>query len=250
MYNPFSLQNKTILVTGASSGIGRGIAIECSKMGANVILVARNEERLKETHSLLANGNHQIFVADLSSEVEIENMVSNISQIDGFIYSAGILELYPVKHINGEIINNIFSINTNAPLLLTSKLSKKKKLNKSSSIVYISSIAGNNIANVGEAVYAASKSALNGFTKTAAIELAKRGIRVNCINPYQVPTNLLSKFSDTFSDVNMKETLTKIPLNRVGTPEDIAHAVIFLLSDASSWVTGTSITIDGGFTLL
>ena len=250
MYNPFSLDGKVILVTGASSGIGRGIAIECSKMGAKIILCARDLKRLTETYNLLEGQHHIIMQADLSRQSDIENLVKDLPSINGIVHCAGILEIIPVKYINSNVFDKIFNINTLAPILLTAQTVKLRKLLSNSSIVFISSISGISIANVGEAVYSASKGAISGFVKAAALELANRNSRVNSINPYQVPSNLLNKFTEVFTEVNMESTLEKIPLKRVGKPEDIAYGAIYLLSNASSWVTGSNLVIDGGFTLL
>lgn len=250
MYNPFSLDGKVILITGASSGIGRGIAIECSKMGAKVILCARDLDRLTETYHLLEGQDHVIMQVDLSKESDIEKLVKDLPSINGIVHSAGILEIVPVKYINRNIFDKIFTINVLAPVLITSQMAKLKKLLSNSSVVFISSISGVSVANVGESVYSASKGAISGFVKAAALELANRNIRVNSINPYQVPSNLLNKFTEVFTDINMEHTLEKIPLKRLGKPEDIAYGAIYLLSNASGWVTGSNLVIDGGFTLL
>ncbi len=251
MNNPFSLQGKTILVTGASSGIGRGIAVECSKMGATLALNGRNAERLEETFSMLEGNGHFTIQADLSKQDEIEKLVSEMPVINGCVHSAGIPKISAVKFINRETIEDILNVNTIAPILLTSLLLKKKKLQKRSSIVFISSISGVCVANTGEAPYAATKGALSGFTKTAALELAAQGTRVNSVCPALVPTRILELSNTVFSEEQLKDTMYgRYPLKRVGTPVDIANGVIYLLSDASSWVTGINLIIDGGYTLI
>jgi len=250
-YNPFSLESKTILITGASSGIGRGIAVECSKMGAKVVLTGRNIERLIETHSLLEGEQHLVFPADLSKQKEIEKLVEFVPVLNGCVHSAGIPKICAVKFIDRDTIEDILNVNTIAPILLTSLLLKKKKLQKKSSIVFISSISGVYVANIGEAPYSATKGALSGFTKTAAFELAAQGTRVNSINPALVPTNILELSNTLFSEEQLKETMYgRYPLKRLGTPEDIAYGAIYLLSDASSWVTGINLVIDGGYILM
>jgi NAD(P)-dependent dehydrogenase (short-subunit alcohol dehydrogenase family) len=250
-YNPFSLEGKTILVTGASSGIGRGIAVECSKMGAKVVLTGRNLERLNETHSLLEGEPHLVFPADLSKQDEIEKLVESVPVVNGCVHSAGIPKICAVKFIDRNTIEDILNVNTIAPILLTSLLLKKKKLQKKSSIVFISSISGVCVANTGEAPYSATKGALSGFTKTAAFELAAQGTRVNSINPALVPTDILKLSNTVFSEEQLKETMYgRYPLKRLGTPEDIAYGAIYLLSDASSWVTGINLVIDGGYILM
>jgi NAD(P)-dependent dehydrogenase (short-subunit alcohol dehydrogenase family) len=250
MFNPFSLEGKTILITGASSGIGRGIAVECSKMGAKLIITGRNLNRLHETFLSLEGENHQEIVADLSNSDEIDNLVEYCPQLDGCVNNAGIPKLMLVKFIQKEDLNEIIKINTIAPILLTSALVKKKKLNKNSSIVFTSSISGINISTLGESSYSASKGAIHGFVKGAAIDLASQKIRVNSINPGLIKTSILELAGELFSEDQINEKLKQYPLKRIGQPEDVAYAAIYFLSDASSWVTGASLVIDGGFTLL
>ncbi len=250
-YNPFTLERKIILVTGASSGIGRGIAIECSKMGAKLIINGRNEMRLKETISMLSGDGHVAIAADLSKQEDIDLLVSKCPEINGVVHSAGIPKICGVKHIERELLEEIVNINEIAPILLTSGLLKKRKLQKKSSIIFIASISGVCVANVGEASYSATKGGLAGFTKGAAYELAAQGTRVNTICPALVPTSILELSNEMFSEEELKDKMYgRYPLKRVGTPEDIANGAIYLLSDASSWVTGINLVIDGGYTLV
>ena len=250
MYNPFSLEGKTILVTGASSGIGRGIAIECSKMGAKVVINGRNEQRLNETLEQLEGEGHIAIRADLSKQEDIDALVAQCPELNGVVHSAGIPKICAVKHINRDLLEEIVNTNEIAPILLTSGLLKKKKIQKGSSIVFIASMSGVFIANTGEAPYDATKSALAGFTKSAALELAAQGTRVNTICPGLVPTSILGLSNEMFSEEQLKETMYgRYPLKRVGKPEDIANGAIYLLSDASSWVTGINLLIDGGYCL-
>jgi NAD(P)-dependent dehydrogenase (short-subunit alcohol dehydrogenase family) len=249
MYNPFSLAGKTILITGASSGIGRGIAIECSKMGADVVITGRNSQRLNETFQSLNGQNNIQIIADLSDDNEIESLVEKCPQLDGCVNNAGIPKLMTVKFIKKESLNEVIRINTIAPILLTSLLIKKKKMLKGSSIVFVSSISGVSISTLGESSYSASKGAINGFLKGAAIELASMKIRVNSVNPGLIQTELLQLASELFSEEQITEKLKQYPLKRIGQPQDVAYGVIYFLSDASSWVTGTNLVIDGGFTL-
>lgn len=251
MFNPFSLEGKTILVTGASSGIGRGIAIGCSKMGAKLVLNGRNEERLNATLNSLDGVCHTVIVADLSTQEGIDKLIDECPPIQGFVHSAGIPKICSVKHISRDLIEEIVNINELSPILLTSGLLKKKKLQKKSSIVYIASISGVCVSNVGEAPYSTTKGGLSGFTKGAAYELASQGTRVNTICPGLVPTEILTLSNEIFSEEQLKEsTQGKYPLKRYGKVEDIANGAIYLLSDASSWVTGINLVIDGGYTLL
>ncbi len=251
MYNPFSLEGKTVLVTGASSGIGRGIAVECSKMGAKVVINGRNKERLQKTFDQLEGEGHILIVADLSKQEDIERLANEVPELNGFVNSAGIPKICPVKRIDRQTLVEIMNVNTFGPILLTSQLLRKKKLQKKSSIVLIASISGVCMANTGEGPYAATKAALAGYTKTAAFELAAQGTRVNTICPGLVPTEILTLSNEMFSEDQLKETMYgRYPLKRVGTPEDIANGAIYLLSDASSWVTGINLVIDGGYTVV
>lgn len=251
MYNPFTLKEKTILVTGASSGIGRGIAIECSKMEAKVVINGRNEKRLNETFSQLKGEGHLAICADFSKQDGIDALVEQCPDLNGVIHSAGIPKICGVKHIDRSLLEDIVNVNEIAPILLTSGLLKKKKIQKKSSIVFIASISGVYIANTGEAPYSTTKGALAGFTKGAAFELAAQGTRVNTICPGLVPTSILDLSNEMFSEEQLKETMyERYPLKRVGTPEDIAYAAIYLLSDASTWVTGINLLIDGGYCLV
>lgn len=250
MINPFSLEGKTILVTGASSGIGRGIAIQCSKMGATVVLNGRNEDRLKATLLQMEGDGHQIISADLSSQEGIEKVALGCPELDGYVHSAGIPALRAVKNIDRELMLEMLNVNTVAPITLTSLLVKKKVLKKESSIVLIASTSGVYVGNVGEASYSTTKGALYGFVKSAAVELAARGTRLNTVCPGLTPTEILELSDSMFSKEQMIEKhLPKYPMKRFGTPEDIANGVIYLLSDASSWVTGVNLNIDGGLTL-
>ncbi len=250
MDNPFSLEGKTILVTGASSGIGRGIAIACANMGATLILNGRNEQRLSETHAMLSGEGHSIIAADLSQQTEIERLVCELPEIQGWVHSAGIPKISPIKYFNRESIEEIFNVNSISGMLLLSLLLKSRKLKKGASVVYISSISGAMVGSVGDTSYCASKGAVHGFIKGAALELAPQGIRLNSICPGLVPTSILEMangIAGTEHHANIM--LDKYPMKRLGKPEDIANGAIYLLSDASSWVTGHALVIDGGYTL-
>lgn len=244
------MEGKTILVTGASSGIGRSAAIECSKMGAKLFITGRNIERLKETLCQLEGFGHYSVVADLSEQEGIDAVANSISNIDGCVNCAGISQIKPIKRIDRNGLSEIVNANTFAPILLTSTLVKTKKLKQGSSVVFISSMAGPHVVNSGEAAYSTSKGALTAFAKVAALELAPQKIRVNCISPGVVETPLLNLSNDIFSENQLKDTmLARYPLKRFGKPEDIAYAVIYYLSDVSSWVTGSDLVIDGGYIL-
>lgn len=243
--NPFSLVNKRILVTGASSGIGQAISIAISWMGGSVIISGRNPEKLKNTLSMLCNEerDNQIIIADLTKEDDINVLIDKISNIDGVVYCAGIDFRMPAKMISHDDLNLVMSTNFNGSVLLQSALLSSKKINKKSSIVFISSIAVNS-PSIGHSLYSASKGAISSYAKCLALELAPRGIRVNCICPAMVWTDLIKRGEVT--EEQLREDESKYPLKRYGTPEDIAYLAVYLLSDASSWMTGSSIDITGG----
>jgi NAD(P)-dependent dehydrogenase (short-subunit alcohol dehydrogenase family) len=246
MYNPFTLEGKNILVTGASSGIGRAIAIECSKMGATVILVARNQERLSQTLAQMSGEGHMSFCSDLSQEEELDVLVANIPQLNGVVHCAGIGPHFPFKFINKAKLDEVFAVNYFAPTLLSQKLLKAKKISKQSSIVFISSISGNCIASAASSIYCSTKAAIGGLVKAMAVDLAPQGIRVNSISPGAIHTAIFD--NGEISDEQLKEEEQRYLLKRLGKPEEIAYATIYLLSDASSWTTGTNMIVDGGYT--
>lgn len=247
MINPFSLLNKTILVTGASSGIGRGIAIGCAQFGAKLVITGRNNDRLEETLSLLEGSGHQNVVADLSIQEDMDDLVARCPEINGVVHCAGIPKICPVKRLKREILYDIINTNEIAPILLTSALLKSNKIQRNSSIVFIASVAGVFTAGcVGDSDYAATKGALSGFSMTAAKELGSQQIRVNTICPGMVDTPILAQANGLMSEDEEKRRIAPYPLKRLGKIEDITYGAIYLLSDASSWVTGINLAIDGG----
>ena len=246
MYNPFTLDDKQILVTGASSGIGRGVCIDCSKMGATVHLMARNETRLNETLSQLEGKGHAIHKTDLCSTDDINNLVDELPKLDGIVLCAGIIKTMPVKNINEEAMTEIFNANIMGDIKLVSRMLKKKKLNHGASVVFISSVSTFNV-KVGNSLYSATKGAVNSFAKAMALEVSKQEMRVNCIQPGFVPSAILSSGAIE-EDSYLKFYAERHPLG-FGTPSDIANCCIYLLSDAARWVTGSIFTVDGGYTL-
>jgi NAD(P)-dependent dehydrogenase (short-subunit alcohol dehydrogenase family) len=245
--DPFSLEGKNILITGASSGIGRATAIECSKSGALIFISGRNEISLQETLSLMEGSGHKIISGDLYHSETITKITDFVPQLDGCVLNAGINKVIPLQFITKTDLDEIFGINTFAPILLLQSLVKKKKLNKGSSVVFTSSIAGVLRSSMANSIYSASKGAINGFMKNAALELAAKNIRVNSVNPAMVETDLIGKGS--ISTEQYMNDMKQYPLQRYGKPEEIAFSIIYLLSDASSWVTGSSLIVDGGITL-
>ncbi|MCD8101921.1 MAG: SDR family oxidoreductase [Alistipes sp.] len=247
-HNPFKLERKKILVTGASSGIGRAIAIESSRLGAEVIITGRDKKRLEETSSHISTMATNPVVANLATEEGINTLVDSIPALDGIVHCAGIAQPIPFRFIDKDKIDKIMSVNFFAPAILTQKLLQSKKINSPGSIVFISSVSGVYCSSIGGSIYSASKGAINGMVKGLAIELANRNIRVNCVNPGMVNTGIYDE--GTITQEQLQEDAKKYPLRRYGQPEEIAYAVIYLLSDASAWVTGTNLLIDGGYTLL
>lgn len=242
-FNPFSLEGKTILVTGASSGIGRGIAVTCSKMGAKVIINGRNSSKLQEAMSLMEAESCQIAIGDLACSDVLSSLVETFPKLDGVVHCAGIGQRIPCKQVKESDVRHVMEVNFNAPVLLMSTLLQQKKINKGASIVFIASIASWS-PSYGNSVYSASKGAIISYANCLALELAPRQIRVNCISPAMVWTDLILK--DGIDEEQLKEDEKKYPLKRYGQPEDIANLAVYMLSDASSWMTGSNVKITGG----
>lgn len=245
MTNLLSLQGKRILVTGASSGMGKVFAQLIAEQGGQVVLLARNAERLQQTYDSLAGEGHQICVCDLTDEDQLKEAVASLAALDGIVLCAGINEFVPVKFVKQEKIEKMFQTNYFSQLILVQMLLKKKLVNKGSSIVFISSVSS--VLGVqGTLLYASSKGAINSAVRVLASELAGQQIRVNAILPGIVKTEMLSGTNISEEDFAKQEA--DYPLG-LGTPEDVAHAVLFHLSDASRWLTGQCMILDGGFTL-
>ena len=250
MFNLINLSDQTFLVTGASSGIGRATAILISKVGGKAVLVGRNEEELNKTVGMMAGEGHIISPFDLN-DVDaipkwIKTVVENSGPLSGITHCAGISNPLSIGLLNQKRINGIMTINFNAAVMLTRGFRQKGIAAENGSIVYISSVAGL-IGQPGQTIYAASKGALLSMCRAAAMELASKNIRVNCVAPAQVMSEMGKESARVLPPEKFKELEDAHPLG-FGTPEDIANVVVFLLSDASKWITGTTITIDGGFT--
>lgn len=249
MYNPYSLIGKTILITGASSGIGRATAIECAAMGATrCILIARNKEALIETASLMSTECDAIITpCDLADSTAVEEMVKTLTKLDGVVCNAGINKMKLLQFYNEADIERIFSVNCFSPMLLLKQLVKRKKLSNPASVVFTASISGHSNVSPANGIYGASKSALSSYMKYAALELAPKGIRCNAIHPGRVETPLIHTVTD---EEAIKADLTKYPLARYADPKEIAWSIVYLLSDAAAWVTGSNLVIDGGRSLI
>ncbi|MBQ9577663.1 MAG: SDR family oxidoreductase [Muribaculaceae bacterium] len=246
-YNPFSLAGKTVLVTGASSGIGRETAIACSRMGATVVINGRDAERLQQTASQLAVPAAGQLVADLTSVDDVKGLVAALPPLDGAVLCAGNSTTLPLQFGSREKFDEMFNINFFAPVELLRLMYKKKILQKGASVVMIASIGGTHSFMPGNGVYGASKAALNSVMRYAAREFAPRKVRVNSICPGMVDTPLIHR--GTITEEQLAEDAKRYPLGRYGQPADIANGAIYLLSDASSWLTGHDLVIDGGFSV-
>ena len=242
-FNPFTLEGKTILVTGASSGIGQGIAVTCSKMGAKVIINGRNTIKLQETSSLMESDSAMMMAGDLTDAETLVSLVGALPKLDGVVHCAGIGQRIPCKDLQEENLSQVMEVNFKAPVMLQAELLRQKKINKAASIVFIASIASWS-PSFGNSVYSASKGAIISYANCLALELAPRKIRVNCISPAMVWTDLI--LSDGTDEDQLKEDEQKYPLKRYGQPEDIANLAVYMLSDASTWMTGSNVKISGG----
>ena len=243
--NAFDLHGKTVLVTGASSGLGKQTAITASEFGARVMITGRNAARLEETFKLLHGDGHQLFLADLTIKADIDRLVAGLPILDGLVHSTGISELSPARFITAEVISRTFSISFEASVLLTAGILKKKKLAKGpSSIVFISSISTRH-PFVGGAMYISAKAALEAYARVLALELAARGTRVNCILPAFVRTPMLDETAENFS-YEAVEKIEARQLMGLGDPVDVANTIIYYLADASKWVSATNLILGGG----
>lgn len=243
VFNPFTLEGKTILVTGASAGIGKSIAVSCSKMGAIVIITGRNMERLEETRVELSGEGHKAIPADLTKISDLQSLALQLPLLDGIVYCAGIGQRKICKMLTSEDVDEVMNVNFKSSVLLQAELLQTKKIKKAASIVFLASRAASS-PSIGNAVYSASKGAVISYAKCLALELAPRQIRANCICPAMVWTDLILQGGLTKED--LEEAQLQYPLKRYGQPQDVANLAIYLLSDASSWMTGSCVDLTGG----
>lgn len=246
MSTPFHLTNKTILVTGASSGIGKQVAISCSRMDAKVIVTGRDTERLNDTFKSLHGSGHVQSVCDLTDEKQRLSFIESLPNIDGVVHCVGVVMPSPVKYTEEKHLRHVMATNFELAVLLIGRLLRNKKLNKNSSLVFFSSIGAHYPYN-GGSLYNASKAAIEAYSRNIALEHYSQGIRSNCLVPAMVSTPM---YDETIKGMyrGADEYAAKYPLG-IGKPEDVANAAIYLLSDASKWVTGINLTLDGGYTL-
>ncbi|WP_455886681.1 SDR family NAD(P)-dependent oxidoreductase [Pseudomonas rustica] len=241
----FALSEQVILVTGASSGIGRQIALSCAAAGATVVLSGRNVERLHAVLDELGGAPHRILAADLNDEAQVDELSRSVGKIHGVVHSAGVAALSPLRMASREHIESQLATNVIAPMLLTRYLLARQAICNGGSILFISSISAH-IGVRGVGAYSASKAAVEGLARSLAIELAPRKVRVNCLAPGFVQTPMLDAMHSTTG--NLDSTVARYPLG-IGQPEDVANAAIFFLSAASRWITGQALVLDGGHTV-
>ncbi|GAB7564150.1 SDR family oxidoreductase [Methylobacillus methanolivorans] len=237
--NPFSLEGKTILVTGASSGLGQHIAVRCAARGARMIITGRNQERLQASYDQLQGEGHIQVLADLTSEEDRHRLVSVIPTLNGLMHCAGMQKHCPVRQLSEQLMTDMYRINFLAPVMLTQRLLQANAIAPQGSILFMLSTAAHS-GTRGLAPYSAMKSGLIGMIKCLALEQAKRKIRVNGISPSAIATPMWDAHQ-----AQLEEQKARHPLG-LGTPDDVANGVIYMLSDASRWVTGTSLVMDGG----
>lgn len=246
--SPFRLDGKRILVTGASSGIGRATAIECARAGATVIITGRNIQRLEDVLKELPEESHSSIAADLTIDSEIDNLVSIVDSLDGIVLCAGKGMLSPIQFTTTAKTQDILDTNFLSPIELLRRLIKKKRINSGASIVGVASMGGTHFYTIGNAAYGASKAALASYLKFAARELAPKSIRVNSVLPAMIDTPFIHGAAVT--DDMHKSIASTYPLGRYGRPEEVAYSIVYLLSDAAAWITGTDLVIDGGRSLV
>lgn len=249
LFNPFTLDGKTILITGGAGGIGCAVAKTCVNLGARVILTDIREDALSDVLLSLpaskSGEQHVAFTTDLTVADQMSALVDSCPQLDGLVCNAGVMKLTLTQFITEEELTRIQKINLNAPILLTRSLIKKKKINKGGSIVFTASAAGVYRVSPGNGIYATTKCGIDAFMRTVALEMGPKGIRCNSVNPGMVETALIGSFTEEQKEKEKQN----YPLRRFAKPEDIAYGIAYLLSDASSFVTGTALKIDGGMTL-
>lgn len=249
-YNPFSLAGKTVIVTGASSGIGRQCAIDFSRMGARVVLIARSEDRLRQTLAEMEGEGNLMLCADLTDFASIpalvEGVVQTVEKVDGLVNCAGISTTLPLKLMPAEKLDEFFKANVYSAIELTREVAKVKHCNTGASIIFFSSIMGC-VGESGKSLYSMTKGALIAAARSLACEFARRQIRVNCVSPGAILTPINEKLPH-MADLEQRKALEDKHLLGLGQTSDISSACIYLLSDAARWVTGQNLIVDGGYT--
>lgn len=247
--NLFTLTGKKIIITGASSGIGKACAIKASELGAQVVVCGRNEQRLKETYSLLYGNGHSLYVGDLTQPETLQSIVNSEKCVDGIVFSAGIAKTLPFLFTDQCSFKEVFEVNFFSQVEMLRLLVKGKSFNSGASIVFISSLSSGQKLVVGNSAYGSSKAAVNAIVQYSALELSTQRIRINAICPGVVNTPMVGNHNEKIKEMVISNQIKNCPLKRIGEPEDIANMAVFLLSEATSWVTGQTICIDGGTSL-
>jgi NAD(P)-dependent dehydrogenase (short-subunit alcohol dehydrogenase family) len=250
MENPLELTGKTVLVTGASAGIGRSTALLLGRLGARVVLSGRNLDRLHETAGQMEGSGHHIAALDLINPNEIAAWIAEVVQavgpLHGLAHCAGIGPMAPLRFLQLERIEEVMRVNFYSAALLTKEFARKRVHRAGASIVLVASVAGM-VGTPARTAYSASKGALIAFAKSAAVELAKDGIRVNCVAPSYVRTEMYEKAGDFLTPEQLQACVESQQPLGLGTPLDVAQAIAFLLADTGKWITGSVLAIDGGF---
>lgn len=248
-----NLKDKSYLVTGASSGIGKQVAIQIALLGGKVILTGRNEEKLKQTASEIfqqCGYEPSYIIADINDTIQVEQFAETCNLLDGVVHAAGIDLILPFKKTTPEKFKKVLDTNLFSGYNLIWQLIKKKKINHKASIVFLSSVEGNNLTSPAHVAYGVSKAATNALIKYMALELADAEIRVNGLSPAVVETPMIANWKNALTEEQLFQDQKRYPLKRYGKPQEIADACCFLLSDLSKWTTGTILVIDGGLSLV
>jgi len=238
------LSTKCILVTGATGGIGKEIVTTCLSLGAKVIATGRNVQKLEEIKS---NNNFMIIKCDLTNPEEVDHLLNQIDSLDGVVHCAGKIFPYPIKFIKEKHIHDVYAVNTETIITLTSQLFQRKLISKKASLIFMSSISVQH-PYMGGSLYVSSKAAIEAFSRSVALEFAMDGIRSNCIAPALVQTEIYEQTMNAYTDEQWEQIVRQYPLG-IGKPKDVANLAVFLLSDLSSWITGNTIPMDGGLLL-
>jgi NAD(P)-dependent dehydrogenase (short-subunit alcohol dehydrogenase family) len=249
--NPLDMTGHTVLVTGASSGLGRGISILLSQLGARVILVARSEAGLRDTQSQMLGDGHIVAPFDISNVEEIpawmKALAGDTGPMAGLVHCAGIHFTLPLRVQKPDKLDELMRVNFSSAVALTKGFRQRGVRSETGSVVYVSSVMAF-VGRQGVSAYAASKGALIALSKSLAMELASEGIRVNCVAPGHVQTEMAEKAEALLSEEQIRAIVDMHPLG-LGKPEDVANSVAFLLADASRWMTGQTLVVDGGYTI-
>jgi len=238
------LTTKCILVTGATGGIGKEIVTTCLSLGAKVIAIGRNVQKLEEIKS---NNNLMIIKCDLTNPEEVDHLLNQIDSLDGVVHCAGKIFPYPIKFIKEKHIHDVYAVNTETIITLTSQLFQRKLIAKKASFIFMSSISVQH-PYMGGSLYVSSKAAIEAFSRSVALEFANDGIRSNCIAPALVQTEIYEQTMNAYTEDQWDKITSQYPLG-IGKPKDVANLAVFLLSDLSSWITGSTIPMDGGLLL-